>query len=134
MIFMNYDIDYLTLLAQQYPTVKSASTEIIRLQSRQKLPKLTEHFMSDIHGEYESFLHILKNASGVIKDKITSIYGRTLSKHAREILATLIYYPEQKLEIIIDHLLVCSNKLQRSGLDSFRSLGGIAHYKYRLTE
>lgn len=97
---MNYDIDYLKLLAQQYPTVKSASTEIIRLQSRQKLPKLTEHFMSDIHGEYESFLHILKNASGVIKDKITSIYGRTLSKHTREVLATLIYYPEQKLEII----------------------------------
>ena len=64
---MSYDIDYLTLLSQQYPTVKAASTEIIRLQSRQKLPKLTEHFMSDIHGEYESFLHILKNASGVIK-------------------------------------------------------------------
>lgn len=97
---MNYDIDYLTLLAQQYPTVKSASTEIIRLQSRQKLPKLTEHFMSDIHGEYESFLHILKNASGVIKDKITSIYGRTLAEHDRQILATLIYYPEQKLELI----------------------------------
>ena len=73
---MSYDIDYLTLLSQQYPTVKAASTEIIRLQSRQKLPKLTEHFMSDIHGEYESFLHILKNASGVIKDKITQIYGR----------------------------------------------------------
>lgn len=52
---MSYDIDYLTLLSQQYPTVKTASTEIIRLQSRQKLPKLTEHFMSDIHGEYESF-------------------------------------------------------------------------------
>ncbi len=98
--YMNYDIDYLNLLAQQYPTVKSASTEIIRLQSRQKLPKLTEHFMSDIHGEYESFLHILKNASGVIKDKITTIYGRTLSEHDRQILATLIYYPEQKLEII----------------------------------
>ena len=70
---MSYDIDYLTLLSQQYPTVKTASTEIIRLQSRQKLPKLTEHFMSDIHGEYESFLHILKNASGVIKDKITNV-------------------------------------------------------------
>lgn len=97
---MNYDIEYLKLLSQQYPTVKSASTEIIRLQSRQKLPKLTEHFMSDIHGEYESFLHILKNASGVIKDKITSFYGRTLSEHDRQILATLIYYPEQKLEII----------------------------------
>lgn len=100
MDIMNYDIDYLNLLAQQYPTVKSASTEIIRLQSRQKLPKLTEHFMSDIHGEYESFLHILKNASGVIKDKITTIYGRTISERDRQVLATLIYYPEQKLEII----------------------------------
>ena len=99
---MSYDIDYLTLLSQQYPTVKAASTEIIRLQSRQKLPKLTEHFMSDIHGEYESFLHILKNASGVIKDKITQIYGRTLSERDRQVLATLIYYPEQKLEYIKD--------------------------------
>ncbi len=96
----NYDIDYLSLLAQQYPTIKDASKEIIRLRARQKLPKLTEHFMSDIHGEYESFLHILKNASGVIKDKITSIYGRTLSEHDRLVLATLIYYPKQKLEII----------------------------------
>ena len=95
-----YDIDYLTLLSQQYPTVKKASREIIELQSRQKLPKQTEHFMSDIHGEYESFLHILKNASGIIKDKITTIYGRTLSEHDRLILATLIYYPKQKLEII----------------------------------
>ena len=101
---MTYNIDYLTLLSQQYPTVKSASTEIIRLQSRQKLPKLTEHFMSDIHGEYESFLHILKNASGVIKDKITCTYGRTLSEHDRQILATLIYYPEQKLEIIKEEM------------------------------
>jgi fructose-1,6-bisphosphatase-3 len=97
---MDYDIDYLRLLSEQYPTIKSACAEIITLQSRQKLPKLTEHFMSDIHGEYESFLHILKNASGVIKDKITSIYGRTLSEHDREILSTLIFYPEQKLDLI----------------------------------
>ncbi len=97
---MEYDIDYLTLLSQQYPTVKAAAKEIIHLQSMQKLPKLTEHFMSDIHGEYESFLHILKNASGVIKDKIALIYGRTLSERDRQILATLIYYPEQKLELI----------------------------------
>ena len=66
---MSYDIDYLTLLSQQYPTVKAASTEIIRLQSRQKLPKLTEHFMSDIHGEYEAFVHIMNNCSGEIHDK-----------------------------------------------------------------
>lgn len=97
---MDYDIDYLRLLSEQYPTISSACSEIITLQSRQKLPKLTEHFMSDIHGEYESFLHILKNASGVIKDKITSIYGRTLSERDREILSTLIYYPEQKLDLI----------------------------------
>lgn len=97
---MDYDVKYLKLLAEQYPTIKSACAEIIRIRSRQKLPKLTEHFMSDIHGEYESFLHILKNASGVIKDKITSIYGRTLSEHDREILSTLIYYPEQKLDLI----------------------------------
>ena len=101
---MSYDIDYLTLLSQQYPTVKAASTEIIRLQSRQKLPKLTEHFKSEMHGEYESFLHILKNASGVIKDKITQIYGRTLSERDRQVLATLIYYPEQKLEYIKDEV------------------------------
>lgn len=97
---MEYGTEFLNLLAEQYPSIKSASSEIIRLQSRQKLPKLTEHFMSDIHGEYESFLHIVKNASGVIKDKITSIYGYTLSESDRDILATLIYYPEQKLEII----------------------------------
>lgn len=95
-----YDVNYLSLLAEQYPTIQSACTEIIKLESLQKLPKLTEHFMSDIHGEYESFLHILKNASGVIKDKIKDIYGRTLSHHDRMVLSTLIYYPEQKLDII----------------------------------
>lgn len=95
-----YNLDYLKLLAEQYPTMQSACTEIIKLSAVQNLPKLTEHFLSDIHGEYESFLHILKNASGVIKDKIKTIYGRTLSKHDRMVLATLIYYPEQKLELI----------------------------------
>lgn len=95
-----YNLEYLELLAEQYPTMQSACTEIIQLSAVQNLPKLTEHFLSDIHGEYESFLHILKNASGVIKDKIKSIYGRTLSKHDRQVLATLIYYPEQKLELI----------------------------------
>ena len=97
---MNYNTEYLKLLAEQYPDIKSACTEIIRLQSLLKLPKLTEHFMSDIHGEYESFLHILKNASGVIKYKIKTIYGRTLSEADRQTLCTLIYYPEQKLDDI----------------------------------
>lgn len=89
--------EYLTLLAERYPTIRSACAEIIRLQSCQQLPKLTEHFLSDIHGEYESFLHILKNASGVIKDKISIAFSKTMSEADRRTLATLIYYPEQKL-------------------------------------
>lgn len=96
----DYDLTYLSLLAEQYPSIQAACTEIIKLESMQRLPKLTEHFMSDIHGEYESFLHILKNASGVIKEKIKNIYGRTLSQHDRMVLSTLIYYPEQKLDLI----------------------------------
>lgn len=97
---MNYSTDYLKLLGEQYPTIKSACAEIIRLKSEQKLPKLTDHFMSDIHGEHESFLHILKNASGVIRDKIAMIYGKTLSEEDRQLLCTLIYYPKQKLSIV----------------------------------
>lgn len=97
---MEYSLEYLRLLSERYPTIKAASAQIIRLQSEQKLPKLTEHFMSDIHGEYEAFLHILKNASGVIKDKIADIYGRTLSESDRQTLCTLIYYPQQKLDLI----------------------------------
>lgn len=90
--------EYLTLLSEQYPTIASACSEIIKLESKQHLPKPTEHFLSDIHGEYESFLHILKNASGVIKDKISQAYSKTMSEADRRTLATLIYYPEQKLE------------------------------------
>ena len=97
---MAYSKDYLKLLSEQYPTIKSACSEIIRQKSYQKLPKPTENFMSDIHGEYESFLHILKNASGVIREKISSIYGNTLSETDRQLLCTLIYYPTQKLELL----------------------------------
>lgn len=92
--------EYLTLLSESYPTIRSACAEIIRLRAEQQLPKLTEHFLSDIHGEYESFLHILKNASGVIKDKITTVFSKSMSEADRRTLATLIYYPEQKLEHI----------------------------------
>ena len=92
--------EYLTLLSESYPTIRAACAEIIKLRAEQRLPKLTEHFLSDIHGEYESFLHILKNASGVIKDKITTVFSKTMSEADRRTLATLIYYPEQKLEHI----------------------------------
>ncbi len=92
--------EYLTLLSENYPTMASACAEIIRLQSKQQLPKLTEHFLSDIHGEYESFLHILKSASGIIKDKITDTFSKTMSETDRKTLATIIYYPKEKLELI----------------------------------
>ncbi|RII35808.1 fructose-1,6-bisphosphatase [Clostridium chromiireducens] len=89
---------YLKLLSNQYPTIADTCTEVINLQAILNLPKGTEHFLSDIHGEYEPFIHVLKNASGVIKRKIDEIFGNTLSQRGRKSLATLIYYPEQKLE------------------------------------
>ena len=92
---------YLTLLSNQYPTIADACIEIINLQAILNLPKGTEHFLSDIHGEYEPFVHVLKNASGVIKRKIQDIFGKSLRQEEIKSLATLIYYPEQKLELII---------------------------------
>lgn len=94
------DLRYIQLLANQYPTISSASTEIINLQAILNLPKGTEHFISDVHGENESFTHMLKNASGVIKRKIDDVFGNSLREEQKSGLATLIYYPEQKLEII----------------------------------
>ena len=93
---------YLQLLSQQYPTVQDASTEIIRLQSILNLPKGTEHFMSDIHGEYDAFLHILNSCSGEVKEKLKEIFGTSLSQRDRNDLATLIYYPKSKLELVAE--------------------------------
>ena len=92
------DLRFLKVLARQYPTIQSASTEIINLQAILNLPKGTEHFMSDLHGEYEAFLHIMGNASGAIREKVDLLYQNTLSQAQRAALATLIYYPEQKLK------------------------------------
>ncbi len=96
-----YELRYLKLLSKQYPTIAAASTEIINLQSILNLPKGTEHFLSDIHGEYESFNHVLKNGSGVIKRKIEYAFGDSLSEKESKTLATLIYYPEEKLELVL---------------------------------
>lgn len=93
------DLRYLNLLAKQYPNIASASTEIIHLEAILNLPKGTEHFISDIHGEYESFTHMLKNASGVVKRKIDEQFT-ALSSKEKQSLATLVYYPKEKLEII----------------------------------
>lgn len=94
------DLRYLQLLANQHPNISSASTEIVNLQAIMNLPKSTEHFISDIHGEYESFTHMLKNASGVIRRKIDDVFGDTITSSEKNSIATLIYYPEQKLELI----------------------------------
>ena len=94
------DIRYLQLLSQSFPTVATASTEIINLQAILNLPKGTEHFVADIHGEYEAFQHILKNASGNIKRKVNELFGNTMRESDKRELCTLIYYPEQKLELV----------------------------------
>lgn len=92
----------LELLSASFPNSTSASTEIINLEAILNLPKGTEHFVADLHGENEAFVHILKNASGNIKRKVTEIYGNSLSINDIRELCTLIYYPEQKLELIMD--------------------------------
>ncbi len=94
------DMRYLQLLSQSFPTIADASTEIINLQAILNLPKGTEHFLADIHGEYKSFQHVLKNASGNIKRKVNEIFGNELREAEKKELCTLIYYPEEKLELV----------------------------------
>ena len=94
------DEKYLRLLAQSFPTVAAASTEIINLQAILNLPKGTEHFLADIHGEHEAFRHVLKNASGNIRRKVNDLFGNTLRESEQRELCTLIYYPDEKLELV----------------------------------
>ena len=94
------DMRLLEILSQSFPNSQSASTEIINLESILNLPKGTEHFVADIHGEHEAFLHILRNASGNIKRKVKELFAQTLTEHEIRELCTLIYYPEKKLEMI----------------------------------
>ncbi len=100
-IYNEDELKYLNLLSQKFPTVQAACTEIINLESILNLPKGSEHFLTDIHGEYETFSHVLRNASGMVRKKIDSVYLYTLSEKDRNQLATLIYYPEEKLELIV---------------------------------
>ena len=101
-IFTGEELHYLRLLARQYPTVEAAGTEIIRLQAILNLPKPTEHFMSDIHGEHEAFLHILNSGSGEVKEKLEELFGNSMTRKDRNDLATLIYYPTSKLALVAD--------------------------------
>lgn len=95
-------LHYLKALSKQYPTVASACTEIINLQAILNLPKGTEHFLTDIHGEYEQFQHVLKNGSGSVRHSIDEEFGNTLSNKDKKSLATLIYYPVEKLDIVAE--------------------------------
>ena len=91
---MRQNLKFLTLLAKEYPTVQAVCTEIINLRAILDLPKGTEHFLSDLHGEDRSFTHILNNASGVIREKVDLLFANSISAEERSELATLIYYPE----------------------------------------
>lgn len=95
----NIDMKYMRLLAEKYPSVRSLTREIINLTAIRSLPKGTEHFMSDLHGEYEAFCHILNNCSGVIREKVEMIYGGILSRDEIKEICTLIYYPAEKLSL-----------------------------------
>lgn len=137
--YLNSQLKYLKLLSKQYSTISKASAEIINLKAILNLPKGTEHFLSDIHGEYEPFVHVLKNASGVVKRKIEELFGNTIIECERKRLATIVYYPEQKLDLIekeetqeeiedfyritihrlIELLRYCSSKYTRSKVRKF---------------
>ncbi len=101
-VFTPEQLHYLRLLSKQFPTVQAAGTEIIRLQAILNLPKGTEHFMSDIHGEHEAFLHILNSGSGEVKEKLEELFGNAMTQRDRNDLATLIYYPKSKITLVAD--------------------------------
>lgn len=93
-------LHYYEMLAELYPSITKASSEIINLQAIMNLPKGTEHFLSDLHGEYEAFSHVLKNGSGAVRKKIDDVFGDTLEESVKASLATLIYYPREKMSIV----------------------------------
>lgn len=100
MEILEQDLRYLRLLSKQFPTSAAAASEIMNLQAIMNLPKGTEHFLADIHGEYEAFIHVLKNASGTIKRKVYELFGGQVRENELKELCTLIYYPEESLDRI----------------------------------
>ena len=97
---MNISREHLELLSESFRNIDETTKEIINLEAILSLPKGTEHFLSDIHGEYEAFDHILLNGSGVIKEKLKEVFGNRLPKKELNLLATIIYYPEEKLNLL----------------------------------
>ncbi|MBQ5805612.1 MAG: fructose-1,6-bisphosphatase [Lachnospiraceae bacterium] len=92
------DLDYLKLLSKEFPTIKAASSEIINLKAICGLPKGTEYFFSDLHGEYDAFIHLLRSASGVIREKINETFDLLISEEEELALANLIYYPKKGVQ------------------------------------
>lgn len=97
---LSQDLRYLSLLARDFPNISKVTTEIINLEAILHLPKPTEHFLADLHGEYEAFSHVLRNASGNIKRKVNDLFGSLMREQDKKDLCTLIYYPEQKLDLV----------------------------------
>ncbi len=95
-------LKYLQLLSEKYPSIQAASTAIINLSAQLQLPKGTEHFLSDIHGEDEAFQHVVRNGAGSILRKIDEMFANSMSKPERRNLATLIYYPELKTPLMLN--------------------------------
>ena len=120
---------YLELLSKDYPNQAATFTEIINLQAIVNLPKGTEHFMSDLHGEYEAFLHILNNCSGVIREKVEMIFKNSLPKEDQDDLLTLIYYPKEKLDAMTEAGLV-NDKWARTTLHHLLRLAKLLSSKY----
>ena len=98
------ELRYLRMLARQFPTVRAAGTEVINLQAIMNLPKGTEHFISDVHGEHEAFLHILNSCSGVVRQLLDELFANSVSRAEIDALATLIYYPKEKMEFVLPKL------------------------------
>ena len=107
---MNISREHLELLSQNFKNIDETTKEIINLEAILTLPKGTEHFLSDIHGEYEAFDHILRNGSGIIKEKLKEVFGNRLPKKDLNLLATIIYYPEEKLNLLRKEYDVCDYK------------------------
>jgi fructose-1,6-bisphosphatase-3 len=96
---MSHSLEYLTLLSRQYPTKEAVVEEIVNLSAIINLPKGTEHFLADIHGEHEAFDHVMRNASGVVRRKIDDAFGDTLTLEEKKELATLVYYPKERIAL-----------------------------------
>lgn len=123
------DEKYLRLLAEKYPSRQSVCREIINLNAILNLPKGTEHFMSDLHGEYEAFYHILNNCSGVIREKVNLLFGDILTDVERQEICTLIYYPREKLDML-QKAGVLSREWYRMTLNQLIEIAKLLSSKY----